>query len=730
MRLFLRAFIIVQFVAAPLTATIFGTVRGTVLDAQERAVAGARVELASRTSDWHQTTYSDSAGAFVFQAVPIGAYMLHAEFAGNAPRQQRIDVSSGAVVSATVTLQVASASGTVEVTASAPLVDPRSSTTASTISRVDVQRAPGADRANSLAMITDFVPSASVVHDQLHVRGGHQVDWLIDGVAVPNTNIASNVGPQFDPRDVDYLEVQRGGYSAEYGDRTYAVFNVVPRSGFERNNEAHAILSYGSHQATDDQFNFGSHSARFAYYASVSVNRSDYGLETPVPDVLHDSAHGAGAFASFIFLPNAADQFRLVASARADRYEIPNDEDLQAYGIDDRQRESDLFLNASWLRTLSPSSLLTVAPFFHTNSGDFEGGPADPIVTRDRRRSRYLGAQVTYAVTRRGNDVRAGAFGFHQRDDARLSLQSSDTAISQRDTPGGSVAAAFVEDRYDVTDRLTIRAGLRYTRFNGSLRESATTPRLGASLRVGRSAVVRASYSDVYQAPPLSTVSGPLLQFALQAGFGFLPLHGERDHQQEIGIAVPLGGWNLDVTAFRNNARNFFDHDALGNSNMFFPLTIERAHVRGAELMAQSPLLASRTRIHIAYSHQTVEGEGGITGGLTDFTPPEAGRFSLDHDQRHTLSAGVSIQFPRSAWITGNLAYGSGFLEGDGPQHLPSHWTVDAATGMPIAAWTLKLTLINATNKRYLLDETNTFGGTHWNEPRALLGQIEYRFHY
>ena len=46
-------------------------------------------------------------------------------------------------------------------------------------------------------MITDYTPGAYVVHDQLHIRGGHQVSWLLDGVPVPNTNIASNVGPQF-----------------------------------------------------------------------------------------------------------------------------------------------------------------------------------------------------------------------------------------------------------------------------------------------------------------------------------------------------------------------------------------------------------------------------------------------------------------------------------------------------------------------------------------------------
>ena len=66
-------------------------------------------------------------------------------------------------------------------------------------------------------MITDYTPGAYVTHDQLHIRGGHQTSWLIDGVPVPNTNIASNLGAQFDPKDIDYLEIQRGSYSAAYG---------------------------------------------------------------------------------------------------------------------------------------------------------------------------------------------------------------------------------------------------------------------------------------------------------------------------------------------------------------------------------------------------------------------------------------------------------------------------------------------------------------------------------
>src|SRR5207244_10300830 len=167
-------------------------------------------------------------------------------------------------------------------------VESGSATPVTLVSRKQIAQTPGADRTNSLAMITDYVPGAVVTHNQLHIRGGHQVTWLVDGVPVPNTNIADTVGPHFDPKDIDYLEIQRGSYSSELGDRTYAILNVVPRSGFERKREGELLLTYGNFHQTSDQLSFASHTKRFAYYSSVNFSRSDYGLQTPTALVLHD----------------------------------------------------------------------------------------------------------------------------------------------------------------------------------------------------------------------------------------------------------------------------------------------------------------------------------------------------------------------------------------------------------------------------------------------------------
>jgi len=203
------------------SAAIFGSVSGLIHDPQHRRVQGARVTLRAADSAWTKSVDSTDSGEFQFDAVPLGEYNVTVELQGFAPEQQKLVLSSCRDARLHFSLTVAQAKETVEVKDTSGIVNTESSSSATLVSRRQIAETPGADQTNSLNMITNYVPGAYMVHDQLHIRGGHQVSWLIDGVPVPNTNIASNVGPQFDPKDIDYLEVQRGGYSAEYGDRTF-----------------------------------------------------------------------------------------------------------------------------------------------------------------------------------------------------------------------------------------------------------------------------------------------------------------------------------------------------------------------------------------------------------------------------------------------------------------------------------------------------------------------------
>jgi len=733
------------------SASIFGAVHGLIHDPQHRPVEGAKVTLHSTTSEWLQTTSSDNAGEFDFENVPVGEYKVTVETPGFATEEQKVVLTSGRDAKPHFSLAVAKTAVTVEVQDVAPLVNPESSTSTTLVSRDAINRTPGADATNSLSMITNYTPGAYMVHDQLHIRGGHQVSWLLDGVPVPNTNIASNVGPQFDPKDIDYLEVQRGGFNAEYGDRTYGVFNVVTRSGFERDRQGELVLGYGSYNATNPEISFGDHSDRFAWYGSLSGYRTDLGLETPSAENLHNQAAGLGGFGSLIFNKSPNDQLRLVTSIRGDHYQVPNDPNLQAQGFRDVENERDAFANFSWLHTIGSGMVLTVSPFFHFNRahyiGDYTGVPDSTVsIPQDDRGSNYIGGVVSTAYTRGRHNAHFGAQVFGQRDNQLFAVNAGDGTVTvppQREILWGSVSALFLEDQYKVTNWLTLNGGVRLTHFGGTgtntllggnhpISENAADPRLGAAVQIPKLHwVARAFWGRYYQAPPLLTVSGSLLAQCNSADCGFLPLHGERDEQREFGLTIPLAGWTFDVANFRTAARNFFDHDVLGNSNIFFPLTIDRARIHGWETTANSPRVAGRVQFHLAYSHQYAEGAGAVTGGLTNFTPPDAGYFFLDHDQRDTVSTGLNLSLPRRAWTAVNVNYGSGFLDGNGPGHLPSHTTVDLSIGKSFGEnWSVRFSALNVGNNHYMLDNSNTFGGSHFANPRELAFQVKYRFHF
>jgi TonB dependent receptor/TonB-dependent Receptor Plug Domain len=650
-----------------------------------------------------------------------------------APAAQAVTVTSGSAPVAHVQLTKGQALDTLTVTAAAETTVLNTATPTTIVNREDIARAPGADRSNSLAMITDFVPGAYVVHDQLHVRGGHQTTWAVDGVEIPNTNIASNLGPQIDPKDIDYLEVQRGSYQADEGDRTYGVFNVVPRTGFERDNQAELVASGGSYGQTNDYLSVGSHTERFAYYASVNGNRSDLGIATPVAQIIHDSQNGYGGFSTLIFNATPDDQFRLVFSARHDSYDIPNTPGQLA---DDVQRETDAFAILSWVRKLGADAALTSSVFFHQNQADLDGAPNDiPISTTDQRSSTYVGGQETLRWHVAQHDLQVGVTGFSQRDSENFDVlfnDGSNAPIAQTLKPTGSLVAAYLEDTYKATDWLTFAGGVRQTHFVGALTENATSPRLGVTVRLPDvNWLLRGFWGKYYQAPPLTTLSGPLLEFAQANALGFIPLHGERDEEYQAGLTIPIHGWTIDVDHFHTQARNFFDHNNIGNSNAFLPLTIDGALIQGNELAIRSPRIWDVGQFHLAYSNQTADGSGAINGGLTDFSPP-AGSFALDHDQRNTANAGFDLNLPRGAFASMSVYYGSGFANGDvGPSHLPGHAEINLSAGKSFGeSFSASLTVLNLANRHLLVDNSLTFGGVHYNDPRQIYAQIHYKFGY
>ena len=724
--------------ASLMFATVFATVRGIVHDPQHRPVSGAEVVLRAVDSEFTKTTQSNADGEFNFDSIPVGQYQITVKKAGFANEDQKLTVLSGTAPILHMELKLAKEAQTVIVTSEAPPAQTESITPTTLTTREDIALTPGASKSNSLAMITNYVPGSYYTHDQLHVRGGHQVSWLIDGVSIPNTNIASNLGPQVNPNDIDMLETMRGSYSADYGDRTYGIFNVAPRTGFERNNDAELVLSAGNFYQTDDHLNFGGHTNRFAYYASLNGNRTDLGLQTPTSTVIHDQANGFGGFASMTFNLDSVDQLRVVAQYRQDYYQIPIE---PGQPQSDANKERDAYVLFSWVRTFSPGLVLTVSPFYHYNGVGYLSSPNDlPSSATETVDANYEGGEANISWIKKRNNLRAGIYGFAEQSSQLFGLICNSPGNCENVeppatvSPTGGQAAVYAEDQFKLTSWLSLNAGLRQTHYSGPVVENATSPRVGGSLRIPKlNWVFRAFYGHFYQSPPLLTVSGPLLDAANNQNLGFIPLHGERDEEHQYGVTIPLWDWTLDADNFLTRARNFFDHNNFNNSNLFFPITIQGARISGWELTLRSPRIYNRAQVYVTYSNQLALGFGDINGGLTNFSFG-AGYGFLDHDQRNTLHVGGQVTLPWRSYASTDVYYGSGFTNGNSDvpgSHLPGHATFDLTLGKDFGErFSVSVTGLNVANRRVLLDNSFTFGGTHYLNPRELFVQLRYRFHY
>ncbi|MGC2163528.1 MAG: TonB-dependent receptor [Silvibacterium sp.] len=744
--------------APPAWATVFGKVEGIVHDPHHRPIANAQVTLHAAHSAFVETATTNQDGEFSFLSIPLGDYTITISAEGFGAVQQSLVVVSNSADILHFPLSVATVQQSTRVRAQPETTNPDSVTPSTLISRETIAHTPGADRTNSLAMITDYVPGAYVTHDMLHMRGGHQLSWLIDGVALPNTNIASNIGPQIDPKDVDYIQADRGSYDADLGDRTYGVFDVVPRNGFERDRQGELVTTVGSFYQTNDQLSLGNHSEKFAWYVSANGNRSGYGLQPPSEKPVHDAENGYGGFGDLLYNYDARNQLRLTTQLRADYYQIPYDPDAndwqnQLYdssGLRDGQHETDGYGIFSWVHTYNESTLLQVSPFYHYNSAQYEPNSSDqPTATTSYQTGNYAGLQSSISTTLAKNSLSAGIYGYGQHEADLFGVifnNGSYQNFSQNNTVAGGVEEAYVEDKYKPAPWLTLMGGERQTHFQAAISENAIYPRIGAAVQIPKLHwVFRGFYGHFYQPPPLTSLSGPGLAYANGTNTSFVPLRGERDEEHQFGVQIPFRGWLLDADTFQTRANNFLDHSNIGESSIFIPVTVQGALIQAWEATLRSPLLWRYGQFHLAYSNQIAQQIGPVTGGLICYSPrdPSAcavapGYSALDHDQRNTLNVGVNGNLPYRAYGSFNIYYGSGFSNGyqDPPSpytgaYLPAHTTADLSLGKSFGEnFSLAVNALNVANTRVLLDNSLTFGGFHYNDPRQIYGELRYRFHF
>jgi outer membrane receptor for ferrienterochelin and colicin len=219
-----------------------GSVSGRVTDAQGLAVPGATVTLTGPQGS--KSAVTDADGRYTIPLLVPGTYIAKAELQGfKTVQQANIVVRLGQAIEVPLKMEVGGVAETVEVTASSPTVDTRSTTVGAVIDSATLQNIPVGRRfSDALYVAPGVTSSGSAGRANPSMSGGSGLDnkYVVDGVDITNTGYGAlgsysiifgslGNGTPFD--FVKEIQVKNGGYEAEYGQAIGGVVNVVTKSG-------------------------------------------------------------------------------------------------------------------------------------------------------------------------------------------------------------------------------------------------------------------------------------------------------------------------------------------------------------------------------------------------------------------------------------------------------------------------------------------------------------------
>ncbi len=230
------------------------TLAGTITDSSGSVVANAKVTIKEISTGQIYEITTNNLGEFVRPALKPSTYTVTVAATGFKTAEQKdVLLSAGERTGLNITLAIGDMTQTVEVAASAPLLQTESTQVGAALNSKTVTDVPlgGTRNFAYLARLTPGVlPAEPGARDSANggfsangVRSNGQNNFLLNGVdnninTIDFLNQTSYaIGPAIDA--VSEISVQTNGYNAEYGRAAGGVINVTLKSG---TNQLHGSL--------------------------------------------------------------------------------------------------------------------------------------------------------------------------------------------------------------------------------------------------------------------------------------------------------------------------------------------------------------------------------------------------------------------------------------------------------------------------------------------------------
>jgi hypothetical protein len=675
------------------------------------------VQITSEANQYRSTLTTNDQGNLDAKRLPYGIYQVQIEAPGFAPVSEQAEIRSALPLDRAIRLKVAPVSESVNVSASATLIDPYRAGSVNQLGTDAIEdrltALPGRGMQDLVNSQPGWLYEGNAV---LHPRGSeYQTQFVVDGIP-----LTDNRSPSFGPEgaeadDVESLTIYTAGIPAEFGRKMGGVVEVNTLKNQDPGFHGQLTLFGGSYDtagaSTQDQYAWEGNTLGI----TASGNMTAHYLNPVVPQ--NYTNHGtSGSFsASYERELTPKDRLTFIVRHELARYQIPNELVQQngAYlpnadnttGCPPAPPEpSDcVFIPGGQLQTGDNFETMGIVSYQHIFSSDAIGSVRG--MARDSSTDFYSNDASWPLNATQHNDFKEIYFNgnisvHHGRQEWKVGIESDNIFLHENTSyvipdcedptdprcpinlgvlDSGAITFDFQGHRPDLEQsayvqdliRLgnwTVNAGLRWDHYQLLVNQNAVSPRIAVSRyfpSVGLN--IHFSYDRIFQTPSFENIllasspaaeaidiSVPALQLPVQ------PSHG---NYYELGATKAFfGKLRLDANTFRRDVNNYADDSQILSTGISFPIAFDHAILYGAEGKLQ--LLQWKGFSGFA-SYSWIVGNAWfpVTGGLflgDDAINPTTGHFPDSQDQRNTVRARVRYQVVPRLWVAVGADYNTG----------------------------------------------------------------------
>jgi outer membrane receptor protein involved in Fe transport len=754
------------------TPAIAATIHATAEDATGKKVGGVVMTLRDAASRQIAQQTTDARGVATFADVPAGRYTVQSDRVTTAAP---LPLDLTAEANATITVAVAgTAPPDVKLEVSATrlkeariALSPKVGTTVYTLDQQLVSDyGAGEDTPmNEVLLRLPGVAQDSKASGSVHVRDEHaNVQYRINGIQLPEG--ISGFGQSVDSRFVDRIDFLTGALPAQYGLRTAGVVDIETKDGTFIKPGGSIGLFGGGHDTVQPSVEVVGSKDALSYYATANYLTDSLGIENPLPtrNAIHDRTEQTRGFGYLSYLVNDDTRLGLMAGTYTGRFEIPNNPGQAAAfslegvsdiatglnlrpssNLDERQREENHYLIGSLQQTRGAldyqASLFyqysTLHYFPDPRGGDLiyngvasdvfksnsaVGVQADASYKLSTNHTARFGLAYTHQRTESDNMVQV----FPTNTDGNQASSQPLTVIDDSDKDG-NLTSVYVQDEWRIDPRLTVNYGVRFDHVAAFTNEHQLSPRINALWKVTDATAVHAGYSRYFTPPPQELVAQTSIDRFL--GTTNAPeinisdtIKAERTHYFDVGLSHTITPrWTVGVDAYYKRIANMLDEGQFGQALILTPFNYAEGRAQGIEFSSTYSGPQWSGYLNVAISK--AKGKD-IVSGQSLFALDELAYIAdhfiyVDHDQRYSLSGGVTYRFGASR-ISADVVYGSGLrntADGTPPNSgkLPSYATINLAyvhswKASPMGNLEGRVGVINLFDKSYLLRDGSGVG--------------------